>query len=174
MDITELILRQHDEQRHGFALLDDVARDDMAALHAIWSRLEVLLEVHADAEERFFYPRLLELGTGVGDADGPDDEVQDAISDHNEIREGIRKVRDAEVGSEQWWTAVRQCREANSDHMAEEEREDLADFRRNADLQTRHDIAVAFITYESQHAQGVPVEDKDPDQYVRSGGSDGG
>ena len=136
MDITELILTQHHEQRRCFALLDDLPRDDVEVLGAVWGRLEVLLEVHAEAEEKFFYPRLLEVGRGVGDADGPDDEVKDAISDHNEIRDGIRKARQAQVGSDQWWAAVRACREANSEHMAEEEREDLADFRRHGDLQS--------------------------------------
>lgn len=170
MDITELILTQHHEQRRTFAMLDDVARDNVDALSAIWSRLEVLLEVHADAEEQFFYPRLLEVGKGVGDADGPQDEVKDAVSDHNEIRDGIRKVGAAETGSEQWWDAVRACRTANSDHMAEEEREDLPDFRRNADLQVRHDIAVEFLAYEGRNAQGVKPVDKDPEKYVSSGG----
>lgn len=170
MDITDLILTQHHEQRRTFAMLDDVERDDVDPLTAIWSRLEVLLEVHADAEERFFYPRLLEVGKGVGAADGPGDEVKDAVSDHNEIRDGIRKVRAAEPGSDQWWNAVRECREANSDHMAEEEREDLPDFRRNADLQLRHDIAVQFLAYEGRHAQGVKPADKDPEKYLDSGG----
>lgn len=170
MDITEIILTQHDEQRRGFAALDDVDRGDVDTLTALWSRLEVLLEVHADAEERFFYPRLLELGTGIGAANGPKDEVTDAISDHNEIREGIRKARAAAPGSDQWWDAVRECREANSEHMAEEERDDLADFRRNADLQLRHDIAAQFLAYEGRHPQGVEPVDTDPERYVTSGG----
>ena len=34
--------------------------------------------------------------------------------------------------------------------MAEEEREDLLDFRHHADLQTRHDIAVQFLAYEAK------------------------
>jgi hypothetical protein len=56
---------------------------------------------------------------------------------------------------------------ANSEHMAEEERQDLADFRRHTDLQTRHDIAVQFLRYESlKAATGVPPEDKDPEEYV--------
>ena len=71
------------------------------------------------------------------------------------------------MGSEAWWTAVREADEANSDHMAEEEREDLVDFRRHADLQTRHEIAVQFIVYENQHAaRGITPEDEDPDTYV--------
>jgi len=54
------------------------------------------------------------------------------------------------------------ARIANSDHMAEEEREDLADFRQHADLQTRHDIAADFVAYEAQHAGGVRTQNKDP------------
>ncbi len=166
MDITELILFQHHEQRRTFALLDEIPRDDVAALTAIWGRLEVLLEVHAEAEERFFYPRLLELGRGAADADGVSEEVEDAVKDHNEIRDAVRQVAGHEAGSDAWWQAVIDARVANSDHMAEEERQDLADFRRHADLQTRHEIAVRFIAYESQHAYGIEPVDKDPEGYV--------
>jgi hypothetical protein len=131
----------------------------------VWARLEVLLEVHAEAEERFFYPRLLRLGKGNPDGD-VHDEVEDAVKDHNEIRDAVRKVRDHETGSEEWWTAVWEARKANDDHMAEEEREDLLDFRHHADLQTRHDIAVQFLTFEAKHYAGVPLRDKDPEEYI--------
>ena len=166
MDITDLILFQHHEQRRTFALLDEIPRDDAAALAAVWSRLAVLLEVHAEAEERFFYPRLLQVGTGAGDADDVGEETEDAIKDHNDIRDAVRRVAVEETGSDRWWQAVTDARVANSDHMAEEERQDLADFRRHADLRTRHEIAVQFIAYENQHAFGIPAVDKDPEDYV--------
>jgi hypothetical protein len=165
MDITEVILEQHHEQRRAFALLDEMPRDDTAALGAVWGRLEVLLEVHAEAEERFFYPRLLRLGKGNPEGD-VDDEVEDAIKDHNEIRDAVRKARQHEVGTDGWWTAVWDARKANDDHMGEEEREDLLDFRRHADLQTRHDVAVQFLTFEAEHYAGIPIRDKDPERYV--------
>ena len=166
MDITELILQQHHEQRRTFALLDEL-EGDRAGLAAVWERLTILLEAHAEAEEKFFYPRLLKIGTGGGDADSAADETEDAIKDHNEIRDAIAEAAKHEVGSDAWWTAVRGADEANSDHMAEEEREDLVDFRRHADLQTRHDIAVQFIVYENQHAsRGIAPKDKDPEEYV--------
>jgi hypothetical protein len=167
MDITELILSQHHEQRRSFALLDDIARDDADRLASVWSRLEVQLEVHADAEERFFYPRLLAIGNRGGGSDSVDDEVKDAIKDHNEIRAGIRKARQHKAGTEGWWAAVQETRTANGDHMAEEERDDLPDFCRRADLQTRHEIALQFIAYESQHSAGVALRDKDPEAYVK-------
>ena len=45
MDITEVILEQHHEQRRMFAVLDEMPRGDTAALGAVWARLEVFLEV---------------------------------------------------------------------------------------------------------------------------------
>jgi hemerythrin HHE cation binding domain-containing protein len=167
MDITDVILDQHAEQRRMFAMLDEIRSSDEGTLAAVWRRLEILLETHAEAEERYLYPVLLRVGTGASDAPDVDEEVEDAVKDHNEIRDALRKVGDERVGTDGWWRAVTECRIANSDHMAEEERQDLADFRRHASLELRHDIAVRFLRYESlKAANGVVPQDKDPETYV--------
>ena len=64
----------------------------------------------------------------------------------------------------------RKARAARPANQIEEEREDLLDFRHHADLQTRHDIAVQFLVYEAQNYRGIPIRDKDPEQYVRENG----
>jgi hypothetical protein len=166
MDIVELILADHHEQRRMFALLDELG-DDPALLEPVWHRLSVLLEVHADAEEQLFYPRLLDLGQGAGDADDAGEETKDAVRDHDDIRDGIRRAGRHPAGSGDWWQAVTDTRIANSDHIGEEEREALADFRRQASLRERHDLAVQFAVYEAAHAAGVPPQDTDPGRYVR-------
>src|SRR3954454_17041733 len=97
MDITEVILERHHQQRRMFAVLDEMPRGDTAGLGAVWARLEVFLEVHAEAEEKFFYPRLLKLGKGNPDGD-VDEEVEDAIKDHNDIRDAGRKTTNHEGG----------------------------------------------------------------------------
>ena len=61
---------------------------------------------------------------------------------------------------------VNDAREANDEHMGEEEHEGLKDFREHVDLETRHRIGVAFAAYEAEHVAGVPIVDKDPEQYV--------
>jgi hypothetical protein len=165
MDIIELILADHHEQRRMFGILDELG-NEAAMLTPVWRRLCVLLEVHADAEEQLFYPRLLRVGTGADGADGGREETTDAIRDHNDIRDGIRRANEHPVGSGAWRQAVADTRIANSDHMAEEEREALADFRRRASLQARHDLGVQFAVYEAAHAGGVPLADKDPDRYA--------
>lgn len=165
MDITELILSDHREQRRMFALLDEAGHDP-ARLGPVWRRLSILLEVHADAEERLFYPRLLHTGTGAGGADSAREETTDAVHDHNDIRDGIRRANQHPLGSDAWWQAVADTRIANSDHMAEEEREALADFRRHASLQDRHALGVEFAVYEAAHADGVPPRDEDAERYI--------
>ena len=166
VDITELILSDHHEQRRMFAVLDDVDPSDAATLGVLWTRLSTMLEVHAQAEEELFYPELLALGKRRHE-DTEVDETKDAIADHNDIRGGITEAAKHPVGSSDWWKGVEAAREANDDHMGEEEHEGLADFRRHVDLGTRHRIGVAFAAYEAANVDGVPIEDKDPEEYVR-------
>jgi hypothetical protein len=170
MDITQLILDDHHEQRRRFAALEQIDRSDTGALAAIWSRLAVFLEVHAAAEEQIFYPELLRAGMKAGGAGGTstaEAETLDAIHDHNDIRDAVVAVAGHAAGTSDWFAAVAAANAANSDHMAEEEREGLTDFRRHAGLQLRHELAVAFAVFEAEHFAGVPVVDKDPEAYVR-------
>jgi len=165
MDVTELILSDHHEQRRMFAMLDDVDPGDSNTLGTLWARLSTMLEVHAEAEEVLFYPELLRLGERLHD-DSEVEETKDAIGDHNDIRDGILQAARHPAGSAEWWSGVNAAREANDEHMGEEEHEGLADFRRHVDLETRHRIGVAFAAYEAEHVDGVPIVDKDPQEYV--------
>ena len=166
MDITELILSDHHEQRRMFAMLDDVDPADTATLGALWTRIAAVLETHARAEEEIFYPELLKLGERLHDH-AEVEETEDAIGDHNDIRDGISAAAVHEVGSKGWWDGVDAARKANDEHMGEEEHEGLADFRRHVDLELRHRLAVRFAAFEAAHVEGVKPVDQDPEQYVR-------
>jgi hypothetical protein len=168
VDITQLILDDHHEQRRLFAILEQIERTDTASLTAVWGRLAAFLEVHAAAEEQLFYPALLQLGKGSGGVHTPTEETEDAIKDHNEIRDAVEHVAHHEVGSSDWYDAVAAANKANGDHMAEEEREGLTDFRRHTSLQVRHQLATAFAAFEAAHVTGVPPIDKDPQEYIDS------
>jgi hypothetical protein len=167
MDITQLILDDHHEQRRRFAILEEIDPADTGTLETIWARLSTFLEVHAAAEEEIFYPELLRVGLSVGGAAGAEAETLDAIHDHNDIRDAIAAVAGHQAGTSEWLAAVAAVNVANGDHMAEEEREGLTDFRRRAGLQLRHRLAVAFVAFEARHFAGVAPVDKDPEAYVR-------
>jgi hypothetical protein len=168
LDITQLILDDHYEQRRLFAILEQIEDADAASLGVVWGRLAAFLEVHAEAEEQLFYPALLKLGQGAGGKPSAAAETQDAIKDHNEIRDAVAEVANHKVGSAAWRKAVANANAANGDHMAEEEREGLTDFRRHAALALRHELAVGFAAFEARHVTGVPAVDKDPKAYIEA------
>lgn len=167
MDITQLIVDDHAEQRRLFALIEELGSGETAILKSVWNRLRVLLDTHALAEERFFYPELLKVGRGADDK-SPPAETRDAIKDHNEIRDTAAKVDRFEAGSSEWFEAVAACNKANSDHMAEEERQGLTDFRKHSNLDLRHRLGLQFLQFESDHLTGGGVRpvDRDADAYV--------
>lgn len=165
-DITMLILADHDWFREQFARLDYLqaqAADDRDALQRVWRPLADKLDVHAYIEEKIFYPQLLKRGSA--DAEG---ETLDAIGDHNDIRDGVRAANAAQPGTEQWWAAVGRTREANDDHMAEEEREGLSDFRRTAPIGLREALGRQYAEFMAEHltTEGLPIIDRDPAGYV--------
>jgi hypothetical protein len=167
LDITQLILDDHHEQRRLFAMLEQVDPAQSGILGDLWARLAAFLEVHAAAEEEVFYPELLLVSRRAGRLGTGEEETLDAIHDHNDIRDTIAAVAGHEPGTDGWYQAVAAVNAANGDHMAEEEREGLTDFRRFAGLQLRHDLAVAFAAFEARHASGIQPVDKDPATYVQ-------
>lgn len=167
-DITKLILADHEWFRDQFARLDYLQAQtpvDTAALARVWRPLADKLEVHAYIEEKMFYPQLLKRG-----ADDPEGETLDAIGDHNDIRDGVRAANAARVGTDEWWAAVGRTRVANDDHMTEEEREGLSDFRRHAPIGLREALGRQFSEFMAQHptAKGLPISDRDPERYVET------
>ncbi|MGQ0573363.1 MAG: hemerythrin domain-containing protein [Pseudonocardia sp.] len=160
-DVVRLILDDHETFRRRFAELDGL-RDEPEAAGVLWAGLAALLEMHASAEEEHFYPTLLAR------VEGSEDETRDAVSDHDEIREGIRRAAAAEVGSDDWWAGIEAAREANDEHLAEEERDDLPDFLRAVGWELREELGAKFRSFKEMHAdgRGLSGEDKDADAYL--------
>jgi hypothetical protein len=165
-DITTLILNDHGWFREQFARLDYLqgrASTGSAALDRVWRPLADKLDVHAYIEEKIFYPQLLRRGV-----DDPVAETLDAIGDHNDIRDGVRDADAAVVGSAEWWAAVGRTREANDEHMGEEEREGLSDFRRHAPVGLRESLGAQYAEFMAEHptTDGLQIVDRDPQSYV--------
>ncbi len=157
-DITRLIMNDHEELRRRFAELDDAKGTDR--LGDLWAGISILLEAHAAAEEAVFYPALLKRG------DDAEEETEDAIGDHNDIRAGVAEAGKHDVDTEGWWEAVGKARSENSDHIAEEEREALPDFRANASLELRARLGREFEEFRYSHPRGDVPAPKDADSYL--------
>ncbi|MGH7747150.1 MAG: hemerythrin domain-containing protein, partial [Candidatus Dormibacteria bacterium] len=124
----------------------------------VWGPLFDLLERHATAEEETFYPELLAL-----DKENPEEETEDAIRDHNKIRDAVRDAEFADTGSEAWWKAIEATQTENDDHMREEEEGPLPHFRKYVDDATRERIGAEF----EARKRGEPFTgDRNPKEYV--------
>ncbi len=165
LDITALIMDDHEWFRRQFARLDD-ARDDTAELGAIWEPLATRLDTHAQAEETIFYPALLKRGEEA------EDETDDAIRDHNKIRDAVAAARQHQVGSDEWFEAVGHARKENTEHLGEEEDEGLPDFRRNASWEMRARLAELWMQFYAAHpdGKGIDPSDRDPEQFLAEHG----
>jgi Hemerythrin HHE cation binding domain len=161
-EITALILDDHAAFRRGFARLDDAHGAE--ALRAVWAPLALHLEIHAEAEELILYPHLLKRGEH-GHAE---EETDDAIRDHNKIRDAIAEAGRHEIGTDEWWLAVWAARTENSEHLAEEEDGALPDFRGHASDELRAELGARWLAFYGEHpsGRGLTFVDKDPRQYV--------
>src|SRR5579875_144445 len=162
LDITSLIMDDHEWFRRQFARLDDAANNDELA--AIWEPLATRLDTHAEAEETIFYPALLRKG----DDDEAEEETDDAVRDHNKIREAINAAREHEVGSSEWFEAVGRARTENSEHLADEEDEGLPDFRKHASWELRTRLGELWQQFYASHPHGesISTDPVDPEEYL--------
>ena len=159
--VTDVIRTDHNWFRAQFAAVRK-ARDDTDTLARLWADLSAQLEVHAAAEETLFYPRLLK-----DDRDAVED-TEDAIRDHNDIRDGIRDAGEHAIGDTGWWQGVDATDKANTEHMEEEEAGPLQEFDTAASAGEQAELAASFAAFERDHAglRGITVEDKDPERYI--------
>ena len=159
-DITVLIRTEHDAFRRAFTEIEGLT--DNEELGRRWRELSDQLEVHAAGEEEVFYPELLHE---VDDSEG---DTKHAVKDHNEIRETTRKVDDHEVGTDAWWEAFREAREATVDHLGEEEQDVLPPFQEQVGEDRRGELGMRWMKFLEDHAsaQGLSREELDPKEYV--------
>ena len=156
-DIIDLIYEDHDWFRRRFFYLDQARTDD--ELRAIWEPLATRLDTHAEIEEAVFYPALLKKG----EAGDPEDETEDAVRDHNKIRDAVREARRHEVGTPEWYEAVGKARTENGEHLDEEEREAMPDFLKSASAELRHELAMKWLRRYAEHPAGRGIDDSDRD-----------
>ena len=163
-DICDVIYEEHAYFYRAVDELHEARSQGPGALVSLWEMIATVFERHAAAEEEILYPALLPRAEhGVED-------TEDAIKDHNIIKEAVRQAAVHEVGTEPWWAAVDRARAENDEHMQEEEREGLPDFTPHSEPSVREDLGSRFLAFNAAHprAEGLDLSDKEPDEYIRA------
>lgn len=115
MDIFKALRKDHDKQRN---LLDTLVNTsgDTKKRKETFQDLKRELEVHADAEERYFYKPLI-------DSDKTQDKARHGIAEHHEIDELLQELQKTEFGSPAWLKIAKNLKERVEHHLDEEEHE---------------------------------------------------
>ncbi|NHF61014.1 hemerythrin domain-containing protein [Flavobacteriaceae bacterium TP-CH-4] len=115
MDIFEALRKDHDKQRDLLSKLVSTSGDSKSR-RKIFEDLKKELELHADAEERYFYVPLI-------DSDKTQEKARHSIAEHHEIDEFIEKLQDTEMDSSSWLKIAKNLKERVEHHLEEEEHE---------------------------------------------------
>ena len=135
-DIIDLVLHDHHAVAEMFDKLE--AAKVGAAQVTLFAQVKDALERHAFAEEKVLYPRVRK------DVPEGEKEVKGATEEHDEIRQSLKEVEEHEAGTELFVLAVAQLIATTKHHLAEEEAELLADFRKHSEPGEREELGGRF------------------------------
>ena len=165
-DIIELIFDDHEWFRRQFAALDELKarrRVDITAVEAVWTRWRNAWICTLQPKRKSSIPSFSASARRT-----PRKKPSTRSGTTTTSATVSEPRRDTPILSEEWWAEVGRTRRANDEHMAEEEREGLADFR-TAPAELRESLGRRFAEYFLVHrsTKDVDTSDKDPQEYVR-------
>jgi len=115
MNIFEALREDHDKQR---TLVDQLiaTQGNSDDRNRLFDSLKSELQIHAKAEERYFYIPLIE-------SDLTQEKARHSIAEHHEIDELIEKLEDTDFSSPAWVGYAEKLRYKVRHHLDEEEHE---------------------------------------------------
>ncbi|MGB3466927.1 MAG: hemerythrin domain-containing protein [Cyclobacteriaceae bacterium] len=115
MKIYESIKRDHDIQRDLSAKIVETSGDSEERKQ-LWEELKKELEVHAVAEERYFYEPLIKT-------DKMQEDARHGMAEHHEMDELIKELDDTDMSSSAWMSTVKKLVDKVEHHLKDEEEE---------------------------------------------------
>ena len=113
MNIFEELRKEHEIQRE---LLEKLLKTSGSSEERglIFKKLKHELEIHADAEERFFYKPLF-------DKDRTQDQARHGVAEHHELDELIEKLEKTEMDVGAWANKAKKLSHDVEHHLEDEE-----------------------------------------------------
>jgi iron-sulfur cluster repair protein YtfE (RIC family) len=115
MDLFQLIRQDHQKAKRLFERLAETASGTQSRLH-LFAELKHELEMHAEVEEKYFYPALL-------GHDEAKDLIEEALEEHADVKEALAGLDQGDNASDGWTERLDELREDVEQHVEEEEAE---------------------------------------------------
>lgn len=115
MTIFEALRQEHEIQRDLIQKLIET-HGDTEERKKLFKTLKHELEIHADAEERFFYVPLIQK-------DLTQEKARHSVAEHHEMDELVEQLEDTEMDASNWLKIAKDLQHQLIHHLDEEEQE---------------------------------------------------
>jgi hemerythrin superfamily protein len=114
----QMLQRDHKIVKELFSQYEKLGDDDLDEKDRLWRQLNEELTIHAEIEERLFYPAVRDVRT-----DEAEDLINEAIEEHRVVKTLLEEMSNAEVGDDVFDAKMKVLRENVLHHAEEEEKE---------------------------------------------------
>jgi hemerythrin superfamily protein len=114
----QILKRDHQTVKDLFAAYTKLGDGDIEEKDRLWQQLNEELTIHAEIEERLFYPAVRDVNT-----DEAEDLVNEALEEHRIVKTLLEEMSDLGVGEDAFEAKMKVLREGVLHHAEEEEKE---------------------------------------------------
>jgi hemerythrin superfamily protein len=114
----QLLKRDHKVVKELFAEYEKLGDGDVEEKERLWQQINEELTIHAEIEERLFYPAVREA-----QSDEAEDLVNEAIEEHRVVKTLLEEMSELEAGDDAFDAKMKVLRENVEHHADEEEKE---------------------------------------------------
>jgi len=149
MKIYKAIKQDHDIQRD---LCDKISNTsgDTEERRELWKKLKKELEVHAVAEERYFYSPLV-------DSDDMQEDARHGMAEHHEMDELIEEINDTDMSSPHWLATVKKLIHKVEHHLEDEEKDFFDKAKKLYSEEEAESLAKSYETTMTEYRDSWPA-----------------
>lgn len=148
MSLYDLLHKDHEKVAELFGLLEKSGESEIMRREQLLSSLVRELDLHSQAEEKYFYSRL----KGEGETR---EMILESLDEHKEFMKALGELEAMDKGTVEFSTKLRHCRGLVESHVSEEENELFPRARRILGEDQSNDILQDITTYKEEHAVEV-------------------
>jgi iron-sulfur cluster repair protein YtfE (RIC family) len=115
MDLYQLIRQDHQTVKRLFERLAE-AEGGTPSHARLFTELKRELELHAEVEEKYFYPALRRHVEAA-------DLIDEALAEHGEVKDTLEELDQSDQADESWAEELSELRQDVEQHVEEEENE---------------------------------------------------
>lgn len=146
MNLYEMLHRDHEKVKDLFTRLERVVEPDDSHRELLFASLYRELDIHSQAEEKFFYSQL------KGEEETRE-LVLESLDEHRDVKKLLDALASMDKGTAEWTAKLRTLRENVERHVEEEENELFPRARKLIEEDEAAGIAEDIESFKEEHTE---------------------